>query len=137
MEFQQQARKDEQTMDMQTLDVDIFLRSLTEEQMDTCESDEKKLEEIFKEGWSEETAVRFHRAMICARRITPDATVEGVFETALRVGLTFLADLGAEKKQNREDDTPAKLRRAAQRDRQLRERQKSENRRKRAGVRGV
>lgn len=118
MEFQHQARKDERKMDMQTLDVDIFLRSLTEEQMDTCESDEKKLNEIVREGFSEETAVRFARAMICARRLTPDATVEGVFETALRVGLTFLCNLNGEKlttparKQNREDGALSKRRKS-------------------------
>jgi hypothetical protein len=103
-------------MDMQTLDVEIFLRSLTEEQMDACENDEKKLNEIVREGFSEEVIVRFCRAMICARRITPDATVEGVLEVALRVGMTFLCNLSDEKlttharKQKREDDASAKRR---------------------------
>ncbi len=79
-------------MDMQTLDMEIFLRSLTEDQMNTCESDEKKLAEIFAKGWSIKTAVRFHRAMLCARRLTPDATVDGVFELALHIGLSALCD---------------------------------------------
>jgi hypothetical protein len=115
-------------MNMQTSDMKVFLQSLNQGQMDECENDEKKLIEILASGWSEHAGVRFHRAMLCLRCIDPKVTVEGVFEVALRIGLEAL-------QQNRKDD-PAK-RRAAQRDRQLRELQKSENRRKRAGVRGI
>jgi hypothetical protein len=91
---------------MQTLDLEVFMRSLTEEQMDACESDEKKLGEIFEAGWSEHTAVRFHRAMLCTKRIDPEVTVDGVLEVALWVGLSFLANerVFARLKQNREDD---------------------------------
>jgi hypothetical protein len=93
-------------MNMQTLDLEVFMRSLTEEQMDACESDEKKLGEIFEAGWSENTAVRFHRAMLSTRRIDPEVTVDGVLEVALWVGLSFLGNEGvfARLKQNREDD---------------------------------
>lgn len=93
-------------MNMQTLDMEVFFRSLTEEQMDICESDEKKLREIFEEGWSEATAVRFHRAMLTTRRFDPGTTVEGVMEVALWVGLAFLSDeeVCARLKQRRDDD---------------------------------
>jgi hypothetical protein len=101
-------------MDMQTLDVDIFLSSLTEEQMSVCEKDEEKLNEIVREGWSEEAIVRFCRAMICARRINPAATVEGVLELALRMGLSSLTQelTTPARKQNREDDAPTKRRKS-------------------------
>jgi hypothetical protein len=79
-------------MDNQILDMGVFLKSLTEEQADTCESDEKQLAEIFGEGWSEETSVLFHRAMLLTRRLMPDVTVSGVFEGAFRLGLSFLGD---------------------------------------------
>lgn len=79
-------------MDNQTLDLEVFMRSLSEEQLDACESDEKQLGEIFSAGWSEGTAVLFHRAMLNARSIEPGVTVEGVFETAFRLGLSFVGD---------------------------------------------
>jgi hypothetical protein len=93
-------------MDNQTLDLEVFMKSLTEEQADTCESDEKQLAEIFSEGWSEENAVRFHRAMLHARRVAPDVTVEGVFEAAFHLGLSFIGDedVLARINQAREDD---------------------------------
>src|SRR5438270_2557973 len=93
-------------MDNQTLTMEVFLKSLTEEQTDTCESDEKQLSEIFSEGWSEENAVRFHRAMLHARRVEPGVTVEGVFEIAFQLGLTFVGDeeILARVNQGREDD---------------------------------
>lgn len=93
-------------MNMETLDMEVFLRSLTEEKMDVCENDEKKLGEILKNGLSEEAAVRFYRTILCTRRIDPEVTVEGVFEVALWVGLSFLGDeeVFARLKQNREGD---------------------------------
>jgi hypothetical protein len=93
-------------MDNQTLDFEIFAKSLTEEQANTCESDEKQLAQIFSEGWSEENAVRFHRAMLHARRVEPGVTVEGIFEIALQLGLTFIGDeeILARINQGREDD---------------------------------
>lgn len=93
-------------MDNQTLDLETFLKSLTEEQADSCESDERQLAEIFSEGWSEANAVRFHRAMLHARRIEPGVTVEGVFEIAFQLGLTFIGDeeILARVNQGREDD---------------------------------
>ncbi|MDR5729804.1 MAG: hypothetical protein RB191_20515 [Terriglobia bacterium] len=88
------------------MNVEVFLKSLTEEQADVCESDEKQLAEIFKAGWSEETAVQFHRAMLHARRINPATTVEGVFEVAFYLGLSFIGneDVLARLNQAREDD---------------------------------
>jgi len=93
-------------MDNQTLDLEVFLKSLTEEQADSCESDEKQLAVIFNEGWSEANAVRFHRAMLHARRVEPGVTVEGVFEIAFQLGLTFIGDeeILARVNQGREDD---------------------------------
>lgn len=93
-------------MDSQTLDLEVFLQSLTEEQADTCESDEKQLAQIFSEGWSEANAVRFHRAMVHARRVEPGVSVEGVFEVALQLGLTFIGneEILARVNQGREDD---------------------------------
>lgn len=93
-------------MDNQTLDLEAFLKSLTEEQADTCKRDEKQLAEILSEGWSEANAVRFHRAMLHARRVEPGVTVEGVFEIAFQLGLTFIGDeeILARVKQAREDD---------------------------------
>jgi hypothetical protein len=93
-------------MDSKTLDMEVFLKSLTEEQADTCESDEKQLAEIFKAGWSEETAVQFHRTMLHARRVNPGVTVEGVFEAAFQLGLSFIGDEAvlARVNQAREDD---------------------------------
>ena len=83
-----------------------FLESLTEEQADTCESDEKQLAEIFGGGWSEATSVQFHRTMLHARRVNPDVTVEGVFEVAFRIGLSVIGDedVFARLNQEREDD---------------------------------
>jgi hypothetical protein len=77
-------------MNMQTSDMKVFLQSLNQEQMDECENDEKKLSEIFASGWSERTAVLFHGAMLCLRRIDPKVTVEGVFEAAILSGLASL-----------------------------------------------
>jgi len=74
-------------MDNKTLSMEVFLKSLTEDQADTCESDEKQLAAIFSAGWSEATAVLFHRTMLHVRRINPDATVEVIFEAAFRPGL--------------------------------------------------
>lgn len=93
-------------MDSHTLDLGVFVRSLTEEQSDTCVSDEKQLGEIFSAGWSEQTAVLFHRAMLHTRRVEPDVTVEGLFEAALNLGLSFVSDeeILARVKQAREDD---------------------------------
>ena len=79
-------------MDNKTLNAEAFLKSLTDAEMDVCESEEKQLAEIFSEGWSEENGVRFHRAMLHARRVKPDVTVEGVFEVALMLGLSFIGD---------------------------------------------
>ncbi len=79
-------------MDMQTVDLKVFLKSLTEVQAEMCESDEKQLAEIFNEGWSEATSVLFHRAMLHGRGINPTITVEGVFEEALHLGLSFFGD---------------------------------------------
>jgi hypothetical protein len=93
-------------MDNQTLSVEVFLKSLTEEQAETCERDEKQLAEFFNEGWSEENAVRFHRAMLHARRVDPGVTVEGIFEAAFNLGLSFIGDedVLARLYQGREDD---------------------------------
>lgn len=93
-------------MNNQTGQMEVFLKSLTEEQMDTCERDEKQLAEIFHAGWSEATAVQFHRAMLHARRVNPDVTVEGVFEAAFSLGLAFIGDKDvlARVHQAREDD---------------------------------
>jgi hypothetical protein len=93
-------------MDSKTLEMEVFLKSLTEEQADVCESDEKQLAVIFSEGWSEANAVRFHRAMLHARRVNPGVTVEGVFEATLYLGLSFMGDEAvlARVHQAREDD---------------------------------
>jgi len=90
----------------QTLSMDVFFESLTEEQAETCERDEKQLTEIFNAGWSEATAVQFHRAMLHARRVNPATTVEGVFESAFRLGLEFMGDKAilARLNQAREDN---------------------------------
>lgn len=80
-------------MDNQTLSIYTFTASLTEDQLDVCERDEEELKKIFAEGWSEANAVRFHRAMFAARRITPDATVAGVIELALSAGLSHVVDI--------------------------------------------
>jgi hypothetical protein len=93
-------------MDNQTLKMEVFLESLTDAQAATCQSDEKQLAEIFSAGWSEATAVHFHRAMLHARGVSPEVTVEGVFETAFRLGLSFIGDedVLARLNQAREDD---------------------------------
>ena len=93
-------------MDNQTLTMEVFLKSLTEEQADTCGSDEKQLSEIFSAGWSEATAVHFHRTMLHARRVSPGVTVECVFEAAFQLGLSFIGDESvlARVNQAREDD---------------------------------
>jgi hypothetical protein len=93
-------------MDNQTTSMEVFSKSLTEEQADSCENDEKQLAQIFSEGWSEANAVLFHRAMLHARRIIPGFTVEGVFEIAFQLGLTFIGDeeILARLNQAREDD---------------------------------
>lgn len=93
-------------MDNQTLKLEVFLKSLSEDQADACSSDEKQLAVIFNEGWSEATAVQFHRAMLHARRVNPGVTVEGVFEAAFRLGLSFIGDedVLARLNQAREDD---------------------------------
>jgi hypothetical protein len=78
-------------MDQHTLSMEVFAASLTEAQLDTCESDEKRLGEVASEGLSEANAVRFARAMSNARRATPDAAVEAVFEYALKIGLSAIA----------------------------------------------
>lgn len=79
-------------MDNQTLSIKTFLESLTEDQADMCERDEKQLAEIFSSGWSEATSVQFHRVMLHARRANSAATVEGVFEAVLRLGLLGLCE---------------------------------------------
>ena len=86
--------------------MEVFLKSLTEEQANTCESDEKQLSQIFSAGWSEASAVHFHRAMLHARRVDPSVTVEGIFESALHLGLSFIGDedVLARLNQAREDD---------------------------------
>lgn len=93
-------------MDNQTLNLEVFGRSLTEEQAAICESNEKQLGEIFSTGWSEESAVCFHRAMLHARRVDPKVTVEGIFEIAFQLGLSFIGDedILARLHQAREDD---------------------------------
>lgn len=93
-------------MDNQTLSMQAFAKTLSEEEADTCERDEKQLAEIFNEGWSEANAVLFHRAMLHARRVEPGFTVEGVFEIAFHLGLTFIGDeeVLARLNQAREDD---------------------------------
>ena len=93
-------------MDNQTSKMEVFLKSLTEEQTDTCECDEKQLAEIFSAGWTEEAAVHFHRALLHARHVDPAVTVEGAFEVALRLGLAFIGDeeVLARLYQGREDD---------------------------------
>src|ERR1700723_334293 len=79
-------------MDNQTRSMEVLLKSLTEDQADACERDEKQLAEIFNAGWSEETAVQFHRTMLHARRVNPAVTVEGVFAGAFQLGLSFIGD---------------------------------------------
>jgi hypothetical protein len=93
-------------MDNQTSSMEVFLKSLTGEQADTCERDEKLLTEIFHAGLSEVTAVQFHRTVLRARRVKPDTTVEGIFEVAFRLGLSFIGDEAvlARLNQAREDD---------------------------------
>ena len=93
-------------MDNKTRSMEVFLKSLTEEQVSTCESDEKQLAEIFNAGWSETIAVKFHRTMLHARRVDPGVTVEGVFEIAFQLGLAFIGDedVLARINQAREDD---------------------------------
>jgi hypothetical protein len=93
-------------MNTRTLNMEVFTRSLTHSQMRTCENDEKALGAIFATGWSESAAVQFHRTMLAARRVEPGVTVEGVFEVALSIGLSFLGneDVLARLLQSREDD---------------------------------
>jgi hypothetical protein len=88
-------------MDNETLDVGIFLKSLTAEQVEMCERDEDQLAAICREGLSEANAVRFQRAMLRARRAVPDATVGGVFEFALKLGLEGAARLVSAAKTTR------------------------------------
>src|ERR1017187_2992289 len=93
-------------MDNQTLSMEVFLKSLTEDQADTCGRDERRLAEIFNAGQSEKTSVQFHQAMLHARRVNPGVTVEGIFEAAFQLGLAFIGDEAvlARLNQAREDD---------------------------------
>lgn len=93
-------------MDNQTTSMEVFAKSLSEEEAAMCEKDEAQLSEIFSAGWSEKNAVQFHRAMLNARRVEPSFTVEGIFELALQLGLTFIGDeeILARFNQAREDD---------------------------------
>ena len=80
-------------MDMQTSDMEVFIRSLTDEEIAVCESDEESIGKILCAGLSERTAVEFHRAMLRARRFTEGATTEGVLEAALVAGFSFVENL--------------------------------------------
>ena len=79
-------------MDTKTESMNVLLDSLTEEQVRQCGEDENQLSGIMGEGLSEANAVRFHRAMLTARRIKADVTVEGLLEVALVVGLSFIGN---------------------------------------------
>ena len=79
-------------MDTKTESIEGLLCSLTEEQIGQCVEDENQLSGIMGEGLSEANAVRFHRAMLTARRVNPDVTVEGLLEVALLVGLSFIGN---------------------------------------------
>jgi hypothetical protein len=83
-------------MDNETLEIGIFLKSLSAEEVDECESYENELTAIRNEGLSEANAVCFVRTMLVVKRLMPDATVEGLSELAFKLGLAaVLAQLAS------------------------------------------
>jgi hypothetical protein len=71
-------------------EVERFYKGLSDAEWADAEAIEAEIGRLLTEGLSEATGPRFVRAVMEIRKVTPAATVEGVFEVVLKAGLTYL-----------------------------------------------
>jgi hypothetical protein len=69
-----------------------FIESLSPAQWDEAEAIEAELAKLLREGQSEYVAHMFVATVMAIRKIHSDATVEGIYEVAIRLGLQALAN---------------------------------------------
>ena len=68
-----------------------FCEGFSEADWDRAEAIEAEIMALLKQGLSKQTAFKFVRAVMDARKTAPQTTVEGVFEVALDAGLSYIA----------------------------------------------
>ena len=71
---------------------DEYFKSLSEADWDKAEAVESAVEKLLSEGLPEDVAVKFVRTVVKIRTTVPDATVAGIFDTALSAGLSFVGN---------------------------------------------
>jgi hypothetical protein len=64
-----------------------FIERLSGAKLDQAEAIENDIHAILKEGFSEDVAYSFVRAVMAIRDLEPESTVGGIYEAALKVGL--------------------------------------------------
>lgn len=76
---------------------DEYFKSLSESEWGAAAAAEAEIHAFFQivaaQGLSEETAVGFVRTLFAVRKDKPEATVEGVFEVALKTGLWYVTEI--------------------------------------------
>lgn len=64
-----------------------FVERLSDAKAKEAEAIENEIHAILKDGFSEDVACNFVRAVMAIRDIEPASTVGGIYDTALQVGL--------------------------------------------------
>jgi len=82
---------------------DEFYKSLSETDWNKAEAIEAEIAELLHKGLTEDVGLKFVRTVMEVRTAVPDATVEGVFDAALIVGLSYIGakDILAQMQANR------------------------------------
>jgi hypothetical protein len=64
-----------------------YFKQLTAAEFDEHEKIEAELNNSVRDGFSERSALAFAMTVVAVRKIEPSATIDGVFDTALMLGL--------------------------------------------------
>jgi len=68
-----------------------FFEGLSAAEWDQAEAIETEIAELLGEGFTEEVGLKFVRTVMEIRKAIPNATVGGVFDAALKAGLSDVA----------------------------------------------
>jgi hypothetical protein len=91
-------------------EIDEFLAELSEAELDQADQIEKDVIAAFAEGWSEETATIFIRAVMLIRKKVPDMAIRNAVDLALREGITaILAEMFGTRARKPKRSTNGKL----------------------------
>lgn len=71
---------------------DGFFGSLSEAEWNEAEAIEAEITNLMEQGLTKDVALQFVRAVLNVRKAVPEATIAGIFDTALSAGLLYVTD---------------------------------------------